>query len=117
KRTITDKDENGQDIETQIKVKRFVFKRNWFMLAQTDGAPYTIPATPAWDRNRALATLQVEEIPFHEMNGNVQGYSSKRQFAINPLAELPTKTLFHELAHIELGHTKPCTIQRHCPAL
>src|SRR5207244_2960201 len=29
----------------------------------------------------------------------------KREVAISPLAELPHKTLFHEVAHIELGHT------------
>src|SRR5262249_52122006 len=39
------------------------------------------------------------------MNGNCQGYAKGRQIAINPLAQLPAKTTFHELAHIELGHT------------
>src|SRR5262245_30105263 len=27
------------------------------------------------------------------------------RIAINPLAQMPAKTTFHELAHIELGHT------------
>jgi antirestriction protein ArdC len=105
KRTVTEQDTNGNDTENEITFRRFVFRRNWFMLAQTDGAPYTAPEVPTWDRVRALQALNVEEIPFQEMNGNVQGYSRGRQFAISPLAELPTKTLFHELAHIELGHT------------
>src|SRR6476661_3022552 len=39
------------------------------------------------------------------MNGNVQGYAKGRAIAINPLAHMPAKTTFHELAHIELGHT------------
>jgi hypothetical protein len=47
----------------------------------------------------------VEEIPFEMMNGNCQGYAKGRQIAINPLAQIPAKTTFHELAHIELGHT------------
>src|ERR1051326_1319068 len=75
------------------------------MLSQTDGAEYQMPAIPAWDRTRALSTLNVEEIPFALMNGNCQGYASGRQIAINPLAQLPVKTTLHELAHIELGHT------------
>ena len=33
------------------------------------------------------------------------GYAKYRQIAINPLAQMPAKTTFHELAHIELGHT------------
>src|SRR4029453_623094 len=39
------------------------------------------------------------------MNGNCQGYARGRQIAINLLAQMPAKTTFHELAHIELGHT------------
>src|SRR5262249_9704742 len=85
--------------------KRFVFRRNWFMLAQTDGAAYVPPAIPAWHRSRALTTLTVEEIPFEMMNGNCQGYARGRQIAINPVAQMPAKTTFHELEHIELGHT------------
>src|SRR6478752_4655132 len=62
KRTVTEQDASGNETEGQIAFKRFVFKRNWFMLAQTDGQPYTVPAVPKWDRSRALQTLQVEEI-------------------------------------------------------
>jgi hypothetical protein len=39
------------------------------------------------------------------LTGNCQGYAKGRQIAINPLAQMPAKTTFHELAHIELGHT------------
>jgi antirestriction protein ArdC len=35
----------------------------------------------------------------------VQGFAKKRQVAINPLAQLPYKTFFHELGHVILGHT------------
>jgi N-terminal domain of anti-restriction factor ArdC len=64
KRTVTDQGADGNESETEITFKRFVFRRNWFMLSQTDGAAYRIPAIPAWDRARALATLNVQEIPF-----------------------------------------------------
>jgi len=105
KRTVTEQAENGSEAETEITFKRFVFRRNWFMLSQTDGQPYQMPAIPTWDSARALSTLNVEEIPFEMMNGNCQGYAKGRQIAINPVAQMPAKTTFHELAHIELGHT------------
>src|SRR5439155_24124312 len=62
KRTVKEQQEDGTDAETEVTFKRFVFRRNWFMLAQTDGAEYRMPAIPAWDRARALQTLNVEEI-------------------------------------------------------
>src|SRR6266699_1496624 len=105
KRTVKETGPDGNDVETEVPFKRFVFRRNWFMLSQTDGAEYQMPAIPAWDRLRALRTLDVEEIPFEMLNGNCQGYAKDRQIAINPVAQMPAKTTFHELAHIELGHT------------
>jgi len=105
KRTVSEKREDGSEPETEVTFKRFVFRRNWFMLSQTDGSEYQVPAIPAWNRGHALQTLNVEEIPFEMMNGNCQGYAKGRQVAINPLAQMPAKTTFHELAHIELGHT------------
>src|SRR3989454_6228960 len=103
KRTVKEEREDGTDAEMEITFKRFVFRRNWFMLSQTDGAEYQMPAIPAWDRTRALQTLNVEEIPFGMMNGNChelahiggadarqnhlsQGYARGRQIAINPRA-------------------------------
>jgi hypothetical protein len=84
----------------------FVFKPNWFVLAQTDGEPFTAPPSPIWDRGLALAKLGVQEVPFDQMDGNCQGYATQdRKVAVSPLAVLPHKTLFHELAHILLGHT------------
>src|SRR5213083_1370492 len=105
KRTVKETGPDGNDVETEVTFKRFVFRRNWFMLSQTDRAEYQAPSIPAWDRTRALQTLNVEEIPFEMLNGNCQGYAKGRQIAINPVAQMAAKTTFHELAHIELGHT------------
>jgi antirestriction protein ArdC len=105
KRTVKEQSPDGAETEGEVAFKRFVFRRNWFMLAQTDGTEYQAPAIPTCDRARALRTLDVEEIPFQMMNGNCQGYANGRQIAINPLAQMPAKTTFHELAHVELGHT------------
>ena len=51
-----------------------------------------------------MKALSIERVPFDHTDGNVQGFSRGRSIAINPLAQLPYKTLFHELAHVIL-HT------------
>lgn len=105
KRTAKEKADDGSEIETEVAFKRFVFKRNWFFLSQTDGSEFQAPIVPAWDRKRALETLNITEVPFQMLNGNCQGYAKGREIAINPVAQMPAKTTFHELAHIILGHT------------
>jgi hypothetical protein len=57
------------------------------------------------------------EIPFDSLNGNTQGFARKRGIAISPVAQLPHKTLFHELAHVALGHTaeEDCEDGEHTP--
>jgi antirestriction protein ArdC len=95
-------DANG---EPDATFTRFVFKPRWFVLSQTDGADFA-PELPAdWNLDRALATLDIERIEFASTNGNSQGYARARQIAISPIAALPHKTTFHELAHVVLGHT------------
>ena len=84
---------------------RFVYRRNWFVLSQTDGQAYTAPPSPGWDKPRALAALDITEIPFEHCDGNCQGYARGRSIAISPVAGNPHKTTFHELAHVVIGHT------------
>ncbi len=91
--------------EDQTVIRTFVWKPLWFVIAQTDGEPIQAQQIPAWDKAKALAVLGIQEISFTVTDGNVQGYAEKRQVAISPVAAMPHKTLFHELAHVELGHT------------
>jgi hypothetical protein len=84
----------------------FIYRNRWFVLSQTDGEPVEPIPMPEWSRERAIAALNVEQIPFDHVDGNVQGFARKRTFAISPLAVLTNKTLLHELAHIILGHTE-----------
>ena len=83
----------------------FVYKPFWFVLSQTDGQPLPEQPIPTWDKDRALATLDVQEVPFDACDGNVMGFARVRSIAINPVNPLPHKTRFHELAHVLLGHT------------
>ena len=84
---------------------RFVYRSRWFVLAQTDGQELAEQPIPAWDTDRALAALDVTEIPFDHVDGNCLGFARERSIAINPVNPMPHKTRFHELAHVLLGHT------------
>jgi len=92
--------------QTLMTVTRFVYRPNWFVLSQTDGPDLQPAPIPTWDRHRALDVLGVVEEPFTVTDGNWQGYAQGRTIAVSPLAELPHKTRFHELAHVVLGHTR-----------
>ena len=106
KKTV--KDGDGQDAE-QIR-QTFVYRRNWFVVTQTDGDDVESQVMPGWDRETALKGLNVEQIPFEHPNGNTQGYARNHTIAINPVAAMPEKTTFHELAHVILGHSDTASL-------
>jgi hypothetical protein len=91
--------------EDKTVITTFVWKPHWFVISQTDGESVPMPEMPAWEKEKALVSLNIRQAAFTHTDGNVQGFAQKREIAISPLAALPHKTLFHELAHIELGHT------------
>lgn len=97
-----DKDGNVEE----IPYTKFTYKRNWFFLSDTEGEEYTPEAPKDWSKEKALDALKIKEVPFGMVVGNCQGYAKDGKIAINPLAALPFKTLFHELAHNVLGHCK-----------
>lgn len=105
KRTVERTDDAGTVTTEEATFRRFIFRRNWFVLSQTDGQPYTPPALPGWEKGRALAALNIAEVPFDLMDGNCQGYAKARSIAVSPIAAMVEKTTFHELAHVVLGHT------------
>jgi antirestriction protein ArdC len=98
-------DEQDAEPTDDAVFTRFVYKPRWFFLAQTDGSDVPVATIPTWDKAHALATLQIAEVPFDCIDGNVQGFARQRQIAINPVCPHPWKTTFHELAHIVAGHT------------
>jgi len=83
----------------------FMYKPRWFVLSQTEGEPVPPPTIPEWSKIDALFELDIEQVAFTHTDGNTQGYARERTVAISPIAALPHKTLFHELAHVVLGHT------------
>lgn len=108
--TVKRRPEPDDDPDTPGTFTRFIFRPRWFVLAQTDGANYEPPALADWDKARALAALDVTEEPFSHQDGNCQGYARQRTVAVSPIAGLPHKTLFHELAHVVLGHTAEASL-------
>jgi antirestriction protein ArdC len=97
-------DSAGQEVEAAT-FTRFIFKPRWFVLAQTEGLDVPVTEIPDWNREQALKALDIQELEFAELDGNVQGYAIRRAISISPVAGLPHKTRFHEMAHIVLGHT------------
>lgn len=83
----------------------FVFKPRWFVLSQTEGEEQPPVELPTWSHTVALDALGITETPFELTDGNVQGYARKRSISVSPIAAIPHKTRFHELAHVLLGHT------------
>jgi hypothetical protein len=102
-------DETAATADTTSRLRTvFVWKRRWFVLDQTEGDTLPeAPPIPAWDKARALETLGIREVQFTDTDGNIQGYAKGRTVAVSPLAQLPAKTLFHELAHVQMGHCVP----------
>ena len=102
------RDEESLDNETENRDRTFMsfmYKPRWFVLSQTVGDEFVPIHLPEWNAEQALAVLDIEQISFTHTDGNCQGYAKQRQIAINPVAQLPHKTLFHEAAHVVLGHT------------
>jgi antirestriction protein ArdC len=103
--TVKDRDSAGNETGKVFSI--FAVRSNWFVVNQTDGDDYQHEVQiPQWNKDKALETLGITEELFALPNGNVQGYAQLDTIAINPVAALPHKTRFHELAHVVLGHTK-----------
>lgn len=103
---MTFKDKTKLDKDGKPKTGVFFqWKPFWFVLAQTEGDAVTMPELPEWNKDRAMTTLGITQVEFENGNGNVMGYAKEKTIAISPLSPLPLKTLFHELAHVVLGHT------------
>jgi antirestriction protein ArdC len=99
--TVKNKDAAGDD-ET---FTRFIYRPRWFVLSQTEGQDVEPTLPPTWEKAKALAALNITEAPFELLDGNTQGYAKGRSVSVSPIAALPHKTFFHELAHVTLGHT------------
>jgi antirestriction protein ArdC len=95
-------DKNGEEHQF---LSGFKLVPSMFGVSETDGDELPPYEPPTWSKERAMAKLGITERPFDLIDGNVQGYSTGKEVAINPVAVYPFKTLMHELGHIVAGHT------------
>lgn len=102
----TEKDDTGKERKVKIGPVDYTPIKTVFFYSDTEGEPLALePVADDWSLDRALENLDITRVDYKLVDGNTQGYSSKREFAINPVAAHPMKTTFHELGHIVLGHT------------
>jgi hypothetical protein len=101
---IQKKNETG---EVEDKMLRFKLANALFTVSQTEGDELPPVQVPGWDLDTALTSLDIKRAPYELLDGNVQGYSYGREFAVNPVAVDPMHTTLHEIGHIVLGHTVP----------
>lgn len=106
-----DLDELGQP----KMITKFKLVNGAFKYSQTEGEPLPDELTepPEWSVQRAMGTLGISMVKFADLSLNKQGYSYARNVAINPTAVYPLKTTWHEMGHIEAGHTAPDVIDQY----
>lgn len=105
KRKVRVPDSKEEKHEERV-IQMFVFRPYWFVLSQTGGSTPYVPQIPGFDIETALRTLDIRRVEFDLLDGNVQGFARERGIAVSPVAQLPHKTAFHEVAHVILGHTQ-----------
>ncbi len=104
KKRVRKKDAQGEESE-EVTRSTFGFRAHWFVLAQTDGEAMNTAPIPGFDLETALRVLNITRTNFDEINGNIQGFATGREIAVSPIAAIPHKTTFHEIAHCVLQHT------------
>lgn len=106
----------GADDEDEKKGKpaftRFMLRRYWFALSQTDGVEYKPEEVQRgdWNLGSALDFLEVKEVSFEfsGINDTKQGgWATQHAIAVSPLEEHQTFVRLREMARIVLGHLAP----------
>ena len=93
--------------DEEKRLSGFKLVPSMFGVSETEGDDLPEYEPPDWSKERAMSKLSLVQVSFETLEGNAQGYSVGRQFAINPVAVYPFKTTLHEMAHIVTGHTVP----------
>lgn len=103
------KDEDEDEKKGKQAFTRFMLRRYWFALSQTDGEEYT-PAKVErgdWNLPAALEHFEVKEVPFEfDGLGDVKrlGWASLNAIAVSPLDPHQAFGRLRELARVVLGH-------------
>lgn len=98
-----ERDEKGQVIEERLSGFRLV--PCMFGVSETEGDDLPPWEPPTWSKDLAQEKLGIEQVPYDSVDGNAQGWSRGREYALNPVCRYPFKTTIHEWGHILAGHT------------
>lgn len=103
------KDDEGDD-ERKIVFTKFMLRRYWFALSQTDGAEFKAEDVQRgeWKLSAALEFLEVPEVSFEFSSiGDTErmGWAGAKSIAVSPLAPHQELARLRELSRVMLGHT------------
>lgn len=106
------KKEGEPEDKSKPVFKRFMLRRYWFALNQTDGQEFKPEDVKRgdWDFTSALDMFEVKEISFEfEGVGDVArlGWASQTAIAVSPLEAHQAFGRIRELSRIVLGHLSP----------
>lgn len=121
-RSFSSSDAASQETRPEDDMHGFAVKKMVFSYSQTKprgkkaenkhADAYIPPALPSFDPELALAALNIEakvisetEQFMREMPTFVGGYSQGRTIFLRAMDQAVWSTMFHEMAHIMLGHT------------
>jgi antirestriction protein ArdC len=99
--------ENEKTGEEERRLTGFIVRNRVFPVCDTEGDVLPELEPTEWDKERALGALAIKQVKFELFDGDTAGYSIGREFAVSEVAPYPLKTMFHELQHIQQGHTTP----------
>lgn len=98
------KEKNGQG-EVEERLTGFKLVPCMFGVSETEGDDLPVWEPPTWSKELAQETLGITQVPYNLIDGNIQGWSRGKEYALNPVAVYPFKTMIHEWGHIQAGHT------------
>lgn len=98
----------------KVEYITYVLKPCLFALDDTDGNGDLYDEDtqlPGFDKVKLFQQLGITETKYHNVSGNIQGYSipDDNTIAINPLVAYPIKTILHETAHCLLHKVEAAT--------
>lgn len=102
--------DNGDE---EKRLSGFKLVNCMFGVSDTEGDDLPEYEPQTWSKELALGALAIREVAYESLDGNSQGYSKGKEFAINPVAAYPFKTMQHELSHIVHGHTTEERLQEY----
>ena len=89
-REFAEPGEDMTDAQAAVIRRRFIYRPNWFVLSQTDGADYVPLEIPEWEERLACHALMIDREPFTKTDGNCQGYACERRLRCRRWRTCPT---------------------------